>query len=77
MIRTTVRRAKRAYPCETGHPYCSIHRGEIYLEHVASPDHDGLGNDCWWTIRECEGCAKERGRRELIVWYEQRAVVSR
>lgn len=44
-----------------------IKPGERYLEHVCSPDHDGLGNIGWWRMAECAPCAQSRGRTDLLL----------
>lgn len=57
MIRTTHRIARKAHTC--GRLGCKrrINPGELYLYHVASPDHDDLQNSGWWRSKECRDCA--------------------
>ncbi|MEA5367755.1 hypothetical protein VA596_50050 [Amycolatopsis sp., V23-08] len=63
MNRTTARRARKPHRC----PYCSLIKpGDVYLEHVVSPDHDGLGNTGWLRLPECASCARSCGRGHLI-----------
>lgn len=65
MIRTTLRTARKARNCDS-----CLHRirpGDLYLEHVASPDHDDLGNTRWRRSPECEDCAERYGRGHLLV----------
>lgn len=40
--------------------------GEVYLEHVCSPNHDDLGNTTWWLSAECAECATRCGRGALV-----------
>lgn len=62
MTRKTIRRSRRLRYCENvGCQTRVIAVGDRYLEAVASPDHDGLGNVKWWRITECEPCARARG----------------
>jgi site-specific DNA-cytosine methylase len=58
--RTTRRVARVRHRCTS----ClrRIIPGEVYLEHVCSPDHDGLGNKGWWRLAECAECATRHGR---------------
>jgi hypothetical protein len=61
--RTTVRRGRKPRRCDTGTDRCStISPGELYLEHVAAPNHTDLGNQRWWRMAECGGCAAVCGR---------------
>lgn len=64
MTRTTSRKARVGRACDD----CSawIAPGEKYLEHVAAPDHNDLGNTHWWRIRECSRCAVRYGRGHLF-----------
>lgn len=64
MIRTTARTARKRRSCES----CRgpIRPGDRYLEHVASPDHDDLGNTGWWRSPECAGCATRYGRAAAL-----------
>jgi hypothetical protein len=55
MQRMTVRKAKKVHYCSRCH--AKIEPGTRYLEHVASPDHDDLGNEGWWRLAECIPCA--------------------
>lgn len=59
MTRTTRRRARKAHRCGCGN---RIRPGELYLEHVASPQHEDLGNTRWWRLPECSECAERYGR---------------
>lgn len=63
MMRTTRRRARKLHrcPCRT-----VIAVGEVYLEHVASPNHGDLGNQYWWRLPECAECARTCGRGDLL-----------
>lgn len=56
MIRTIARTARKPHRCSR----CShrIKPGDRYLSHTASPQHDGLGNEGWWRLPECAGCAE-------------------
>ncbi|WP_410652086.1 hypothetical protein [Amycolatopsis sp. cmx-4-54] len=63
MIRTTARRARKHHT----HPYCCVIKpGEVYLEHVAAPDDNDLGNTHWWRLPECAADARRYGRGDLI-----------
>lgn len=67
MNRTTRRRARirrRCDMCPT--PWRWIEPGDQYLEYVASPDHDDLGNLRWVRLAECAGCATAYGRGHLV-----------
>jgi hypothetical protein len=59
-MRSQTRTARKTHRCNR----CParIRPGERYLEHVASPNHDGLGNTGWWRITECADCADTCGR---------------
>lgn len=60
MIRRTVRTARRSRICDgCGN---AIVTGEQYVEYVASPDHDDLGNTSWWRLTDCAECSVRRGR---------------
>jgi hypothetical protein len=63
MTRTTPRKARRLRRCDG----CKgqIIPGSRYLEHVASPDHEDLGNVTWWRLAECGECAERYGRAIL------------
>lgn len=63
MVRNTLRKARSAYRCENG---CQIYKGDLYLEAVISPDHDGIGNTGWWTMKECFDCSTRHGRGNLF-----------
>lgn len=63
MIRVTARRARKSQLCAHS---CLIWPGEVYLEHVAAPDHDGIGNTKWWRTVECATDARRYGRGDLI-----------
>lgn len=60
MIRVTKRVARKRHACTA----CThaILPGDSYLEHVASPYHDDLGNDHWWRLCECRDCGERYGR---------------
>lgn len=64
MIRTEARTARKPHHCSTSTRRCMgrIQPGERYLLHVASPNHDGMGNEGWWPIAECAPCAELYGR---------------
>lgn len=64
MVRTTNRQSYRFRICDS----CkgSIKVGDRYLEHVASPEHEDLGNPRWWRSRECEECARRYGRQHYF-----------
>ena len=64
MIRTEARTARKRHWCQTESVRCTIaiKPGDRYLTHVASPNHDGMGNEGWWPIAECAGCAELYGR---------------
>jgi hypothetical protein len=64
VIRTKARVAGAARRCDSGCP--SIQPGDVYLEHVYSPDHDDIGNTRWARLTECAPCAERYGRGELI-----------
>jgi hypothetical protein len=63
VIRTTSRTARKRRACDCGH---SIVPGEPYLEHVASPHHQDLGNEHWWRLAECQACATRHGRGDVL-----------
>jgi hypothetical protein len=58
VIRTTPRTAASIKRCDCGR---AILPGDRYLEAVASPHHDDLGNPSWWRITECAECAHRHG----------------
>lgn len=65
MIRSTPhRRSRRVRRCTT----CTgrIPAGSPYLELVASPNHEDLGNQSWWRLAECKPCAVAMGRGDLF-----------
>jgi hypothetical protein len=73
MQRTTIRRAKAPKLC-SGHRTGAgaydmgnraIQPGQLYAEHVASPDHDGMGNQRWWRMIECSDCYQQRMGKPL------------
>jgi hypothetical protein len=65
--RTTARRARTPRRCaDVDHKQPCIRPGDVYLEHVASPDHDGLGNTGWWRLPECAADARRYDRGHLI-----------
>ena len=64
MIRTTRHRARRARRCDNCRSW--ITAGAVYLTHVASPNHDDLGNPGWWRMSECATCAHRYHRIHLI-----------
>lgn len=63
MTRSTGRTCRVPRPCGCGN---RIKRGERYVEHVASPDHDDFGNVGWWRLAECAECATRYGRVALL-----------
>ncbi len=64
MMWTKRRRARKPRLCDS----ClgRIRAGDIYLEHVATPDHEDLGNVRWRRCPECCTCAERYGRAELL-----------
>ena len=64
MVKTARHRSHRFRLCESCRG--SIKVGDLYLTHVASPDHDDLGNTHWWRTSECADCARRYGRGALI-----------
>lgn len=64
MIRTVARVAAKPHSCGSCDRY--IETGTRYLEHVASPNHDYLGNIGWWHTAECFSCAVRYGRGPLL-----------
>lgn len=62
MIRITTRRSQKLRVCGWGHCSNVIAKGDLYLEHVVSPNHDDLGNIDWMRMGECLDCAKHRQR---------------
>ena len=60
MIRVETRTARKLTRCEG----CGAHiePGDRYLYHVASPHHDDLGNEHWWSLPECAACAARYDR---------------
>jgi hypothetical protein len=68
MSRITVRRARKDRGCDgcLGTWNSSIKKGDLYLEHVCSPDHDGLGNEHWRKLTECKECATRSGRAHML-----------
>lgn len=59
MISARCRRSRKQRRCGCGK---RIEKGDRYLEQVASPHHDDLGNPHWWRLAECEDCARRYGR---------------
>lgn len=58
-----VRTARKTYRCD-GDPYpagCAgpIRPGDRHVIAKATPYHDGLGNQGWWTLRYCLICAED------------------
>jgi len=52
--------ARKQYRCiGSGIDTCrrTIEPGDRYARVVATPDHDGMGNERWWRLRECLPCA--------------------
>lgn len=64
MNRTTLRKARRYRSCASSGTM--ILPGDLYLEHVCSPDHDDVGNVGWWRAAECRECAERYGRGHLF-----------
>lgn len=64
MIRSTTRRSRRLRHCTSRSPDCTgIAPGDRYVEMVASPNHDDLGNTHWWRLDECVPCWRWRTER--------------
>lgn len=63
MIRTTCRLSRTDHRCGCG---ARIRAGERYLEHIMTPDHDGLGTQGWERFAECALCATRYGRDTLF-----------
>jgi len=59
MIRSTLRVSRKLRHCGCGN---WIHPGDRYIEHVASPGHEDLGNLQWDRLPECSECATRYGR---------------
>ena len=59
-MRTTARTSRKQRACSRC--FREIKPGDVYAEHVASPDHDGMGNQKWWRIAECLPCCATCGR---------------
>jgi hypothetical protein len=64
MMWTYVRKSRKHHRCGCGNPIAS---GEVYLIHVCTPDHEGMGNINWWRIAECVNCAKRYDRGSLLM----------
>jgi hypothetical protein len=60
VITTCARTARKPHTCNRCRT--RIPAGARYLVHVASPDHDDLGNTGWWRLAECAACATSCGR---------------
>lgn len=60
MIRTTRRVARKVRRCDSC--VATILPGEAYLEHVNSPDHEGLLGPTWGRQAECAACVHRYGR---------------
>lgn len=65
MTRTTLRTARKPRLCDSCLRW--IKTGDLYLEHVASPNHEDLGNTRWRRSPECAACATRYGRAHLLV----------
>lgn len=66
MMRQTLRRSRCFRRCDVASCDCRpIQPGDQYVEHVASPQHDVLGNTKWWRSAECLGCATLYDRQAL------------
>lgn len=60
---TTYPVARRQYLCDTGDPYCAgIKRGARYRCAKLPPNDNDVGNEGWWTHRECEECSTAERR---------------
>ncbi len=67
--RTTRRIARKAHRCGVKgwrHQGRVIQPGERYLEHVAAPNHEDIGNNHWLRSYECSDCAIRYGRAHLL-----------
>jgi uroporphyrinogen-III decarboxylase len=64
MTRVVARTARVQHVCDGCRRF--IEEGERYLEHVAAPGHDLLGNTHWWRTAECADCATRYGREEAL-----------
>jgi hypothetical protein len=64
MINSTIRKAAKPHSCEG----CTTHipAGELYLVSSMSPDHDGLGFDCWVRGHWCGTCARQYGHGDAL-----------
>ena len=62
MQQRRVRRARKQHRCDGIDCNRVIKPGELYLSHIASPNHGDLGNLGWWRLLECADCAAKYGR---------------
>lgn len=62
MLWARVRTARKDYHCDNCRAYFGIKKGEEYVESTIAPDHDDIGNETWWRMRECDDCAERYGR---------------
>ena len=60
-MRRTARTARKRHHCDGigGEPCGGIKPGDRYVESVAPPDWDGLGNLGWWRLRFCAEHAQQ------------------
>lgn len=63
MIKSYARTANKTHYCDCGKV---IMPGDRYIDMVASPDHEDLGNTHWWRIKECSVCATRYGRDDML-----------
>jgi hypothetical protein len=57
--------ARKRHPACGG--YCPpIQPGDVYLEHIAFPGDEDIGNTRFWRARECATCATRYGRADLL-----------
>jgi hypothetical protein len=63
MIWTKAKRSRKPRRCQCGR---WVQKGEVYLEHVASPWTDEVDNATWRRLVECEDCCRQYSRGALI-----------
>jgi len=68
VIRTTIRRSAKDRGCDGCWPQggrSRIRKGDLYIEEVATPNHDDLGNLHWWRLAICAQCEEDNGRGRI------------